>query len=141
MFIIGMFLESRIYKSEYSAFKLLCRTGSILSILFLLYVFPNACTTLKYLWVTIMGYFLVSCITQYYSLFIFNKLEYKNNVEEKEEEKEEDKVEEKVEEKEEEKEEDKVEEKVEEKEEDKVEEKVEEKEEDKVEEKINSTKN
>ena len=123
MFIIGMFLESRIYKSECSAFKLLCRTGSILSILFLLYVFPNACTTLKYLWVTIMGYFLVSCITQYYSLFIFNKLEYKNNVEEKVEEKVEENVEEKVEEKVEENVEEKVEENVEENVEEKVEEK------------------
>jgi len=111
MFIIGMYLESRIYRSECSAFKLLCRLGSILSIIFMLYVFPNACTTLKYLWFTIMGYFLVSCVTQYYSLFVFNDSEHKNNVEEKEEEK--------------------VEEKVEEKEEEKVEEKVEEKEEEK----------
>jgi hypothetical protein len=81
MFIIGMYLESRIYRSECSAFKLLCRLGSILSIIFMLYVFPNACTTLKYLWFTIMGYFLVSCVTQYYSLFVFNDSEHKNNVE------------------------------------------------------------
>jgi hypothetical protein len=70
MFIIGMYLESRIYRSECSAFKLLCRLGSILSIIFMLYVFPNACTTLKYLWFTIM-----------YSLFVFNDSEHKNNVE------------------------------------------------------------
>ena len=81
MFILGMYLESRIYKSECSIFKLLGRMGSILSIIFLLYVFPNACITLKYLWFTIMGYFLVSCVTQYYSLFVFSELEYKNNAE------------------------------------------------------------
>jgi hypothetical protein len=86
MFIIGMYLESKIYKSECSVFKLFFRIGSILSIIFLLYVFPNACTTLKYLWFTIMGYFLVSCVTQYYSLFVFTEPEYKNNAEEKKEE-------------------------------------------------------
>ena len=82
MFIIGMYLESKIYKSECSVFKLFFRIGSISSILFMLYVFPNACITLKYLWVTIMGYFLVSCVTQYYSLFVFSKLEHKNNADE-----------------------------------------------------------
>ena len=71
MFIYGMFLESSIFKSEYSNFKLICRVGSILSMLFLLYIFPNVTITLKYLWLTIIGYFFVSSISQFYSLFIY----------------------------------------------------------------------
>ena len=72
-----MFLESYIFKSEYSIFKLICRVGSIISMLFLLYIFPNITITLKYLWLTIMGYFFVSSMLQFYSLFIYKKHDIK----------------------------------------------------------------
>ena len=77
LFIYGMFLESYIFKSEYSIFKLICRVGSIISMLFLLYIFPNITITLKHLWLTIMGYFFVSSVLQFYSLFIYKKHDIK----------------------------------------------------------------
>ena len=70
--LCGFLIEPLFNKSDYSLNKLIHRCCFLLCIILLLFI-PNMSNMIRYAFLYGIGYFLVSSLVQYYSLFIYKK--------------------------------------------------------------------
>ena len=71
--LCAMFIEPFFIKSDYAEFKLIHRISSTLYFILLLFIIPNISNTMRYICLYAIGYFLLSSMVQYYSLYIYKK--------------------------------------------------------------------